>query len=259
MTKKEDEIVQREVGEQVSFGAHFESEKTKDLGEGVIEATISTNAVDHHGEIINMDGVDTSAYHGTVLYGHDYEGLPIGKTISLKKFKNKITARFQLAVKEYPFAQTIYDMIKGGYLTDVSIGGFVAKWSEDYRTIEEMIMKEFSVVPIGANREAMITSKALDTIGKSTEVVKTEYHDFARKVLLDKVSNLGEDEVKQSIGVLRNLIATLEESAKADSTVREGEAPEVRRIKHITLRDSAKAVATQSQRVITVIKIKAKE
>ncbi len=260
MTKTDDkpEIVKREVGEHVKFGAHFEGEKTKDLGEGVVEATISTNSVDHHGEVINQDGVDVSQYHGAVLYGHDYDGLPIGKTISMKKFKNKMTARFQLAVKEYPFAQTVYDMIKGGYLTDVSIGGLVAKWSDDYRTIEEMIMKEFSVVPIGANSDAQITSKGMEkAIGKTYEQVKTEYQDFAKKIMLDKMKGMPDDEIKDAIKTLKILLARLEESAVGESLA--DDKPLKRSITHMFVLKDAKAVVEQSQKVIKIVKLSIKE
>lgn len=258
MSKKDNnaDIVTREVGEHVSFGASFEAEKTKDLGEGVIEATISTSSVDHHGEVINQDGVDVSQYHGTVLYGHDYEGLPIGKTLSMKKFKNKMTARFQLAVKEYPFAATIYEMIKGGYLTDVSIGGMVAKWSDDYRTIEEMIMKEFSVVPIGANSDAQITSKGIKAAGKTFDTVKEEYQDFAKKVLLDKMESMPDDELKDAIKTLKTLTARLEETAEGKSLA---DVNSLSATKRYTIMKDAKAVAQQSQNIITTIKIKIKE
>lgn len=251
-TATEPEIKERQVGERVVLHANFEPTKTKDLGEGVIEAIVTTGAVDHHNETIDMDGVDVSSYHGTVLYGHDYEGLPIGKTISLTKMKSKIKAKFQLAVKEYPFANLVYEMIKGGYLTDVSIGGLVKKWSDDFMTIEEMVMKEFSVVPIGANPEAMITAtKALNLDAKE---VSKEYHDFARAVLLDKVADMGDDEVNDAIKVLKNLVARLEETADTPSLKDE---KTKKRITYV-LRD-AKAVATQSQRVIKTIKLKSKE
>lgn len=246
---KTDEIIVREVGERVSFGAHFEPEKTKDLGEGVIEATISTSSVDHHGEIINQEGIDTSKYHGTVLYGHDYQGLPIGKTLNFKNFKNKMTARFQLAVKEYPFAQTIYDLIKGGYLTDVSIGGIVEQWSEDYRTIERMVMKEFSVVPIGANPDAMITAKAFGE--KSVEQVEREYQEFLRKTIVDKFKDVDQNEIKDAVKTLKFLTARLEEDVQEDSLTG---AKDLKQRKVIILR-SAQAVATESQKVIKTIKV----
>lgn len=248
LVNKSKKPLTREVGEHISFSAHFDAEKTKDLGEGMLEATISTNAIDHHGEVINMDGVDTSQYHGTVLYGHDYEGLPIGKTTNLKKFKNKITARFQLAVKEYPFAQTVYDLIKGGYLTDVSIGGLVAKWSDDYRTIEEMVMKEFSVVPIGANSDAIITAKSL---GKSIDDLRNEYEDYARKVLVDKFKSMPDHEIRDAIKVLRILMARLEDTISESDLKDENQ----KTIKHFVLKD-ARAVVEQAQRTVKIIKLK---
>lgn len=243
----------RNIGEHISFQANFEPTKTKDLGEGIIEAVITTGALDHHNETINMDGVDTTAYHGMVLYGHDYEGLPIGRTLSLTKMKSKIKAKFQLAVKQYPFAALVYEMIKGGFLTDVSIGGIVKKWSEDFQIIEEMTMKEFSVVPIGANPEAMITAvKALNLDAKE---VKKEYQQFARSILLDKVSDMGQDELKDAIRVLRTLVARLEETADMPILADD---KKVTRIKLLVLKD-AKAVATQSQKVIKTIKLSTRE
>jgi HK97 family phage prohead protease len=249
MAEAKAKATKREVGEHIAFHANFEPTKTKDLGEGIIEAVITTGAIDHHNETINMDGVDVSAYHGTVLFGHDYEGLPIGKTISLTKMKSKIKAKFQLAINEFPFANLIYNMIKGGYITDVSIGGIVRKWSDDYQVIEEMVMKEFSVVPIGANPEAMIT--AVKDLKLDPADVKQQYQDFARSVLVDKLSGLGDDEVNDAIKVLKNLMARLEESTETIST-------DVKQVRRIVLRD-ARAVATQSQRVIKTIKLKSLE
>lgn len=260
MTKKT--IDKREIGERVDVLCNFEPTTVKDLGDGVFEAIITTSEVDRTNENIETEGIDTTAWaekNPVVLYGHDYEGLPIGKGLSLTTFKNKLKSRFQLAIEEYPFAKTVAAMIKGGYLNSVSIGGVVREWSEDYRTIKQMEMVEFSVVPVPANASAIITARALeDATGKSLKEVKDEYQDFARKVLLDKVSDLGDDEINQAIKVLENLVATLKESAKANSTARDDK-PEVRRIKHITLRDSAKAVATQSQRIIKTVKLKSKD
>lgn len=252
--KKNPEDEQHKVGEHHSLLARLEPEKTKDLGEGVIEAIVSTGALDHHNEIIKIDGVDTTNYHGPVLYGHDYQGLPIGKTLSLVKMKNKIKATFQLAVKEYPFAALVYEMIKGGFLSDVSIGGIVKRWSDDFKIIEELVMKEFSVVPIGANPDAVITAvKALDI---DPEQLQKQYHEFARKVLVDKLAGMDNNELNSAITVMENLLAALKESAKADSTAREDDPHETRVIKHITLRDSAKAVVTQGQRIIKIVKVK---
>lgn len=266
MSKKTDQpsVQKREVGEKVKLTLGFESASTKDLGDGVLEAIITTSAMDRHNENIETTGITYKDYmnNPVVLYGHDYEGLPIGKTLKLtKQMGTQIKARFQLAVEEYPFAATVYEMIKSGYLNAVSIGGIVREWSEDYRTIVKMDMVEFSVVPVPANPEALITSRSLleKAAGKPIEQIRTEYLDFSQKILVDKVADMGETEVNQAIKVLENLVAALKESAKANSTAGTSAPQEVKRIKHITLRDSAKAVATQSQRIIKIVKVKPEE
>lgn len=257
-TDTKQKIAKREVGEKVTLTLPFDSASTKDLGDGVLEAVITTSSVDRHRENILTTGIDTTAYmqNPVVLWGHDYEGLPIGKTIKLTETKNKIKARFQLAVDIFPFAKTVYDLVANGYINAVSIGGVVRQWSEDYMTIEEMEMVEFSVVPIPANPEALITSRSLaEAAGKSLETIKEEFQDFSRKILLDKVADMGEDEVKDAIKVLKTLLARLEETAELPS---HADAKKLKRIRHFTLKD-AQAVATQSQRVIKTIKLSIKE
>lgn len=259
--KDTDKPIVREVGEKVMLTMGIDSASTKDLGDGVFEATVTTSVVDRQGESIDTTGIDMSTYmnNPVVLYGHDYQGLPIGKTLKLTSFTNKMKARFQLAIAEYPFAATVASMIKGGYLNSVSIGGMVRQWSEDYKTIEKLEMVEFSIVPVPANPEALITSRGLEELtGKSITEIETEYKSFVHKTMVDNVSAMGDDEINTAIKSLEALLAALKESAKPTPTAAEPN-PEVKRIKRITLRDNAKAVATQSQRVIKLIKLKPKE
>lgn len=253
--KEQPEIVKREVGEKVTVHAHFDKESTKELDadSGILEAVVTTSAQDRHGEQILTDGIDVDNYlekNPVVLYGHDYWGFPIGKTIKLKQQKNKITARFQLALEEYPFAQTVYNLVKGGYLNAVSIGGIVKEWSEDYRTIIKMEMLEFSIVSIPANPDAMITERSFkEMAGKSMSEVRKEFEQFQQSLMLDKFKHMGNDEVNDTIKVLKNLIVRLEESGEQLK-----DSPDAKHIKRIVLRD-AQQVATQSQRVIKTIKV----
>lgn len=256
------ELKKREIGEHVKLAISLDSASTKDLGDGVLEAIITTSAVDRHNESIDTAGISYKDYmnNPVVLYGHDYEGLPIGKTLKLtKQMGTQIKARFQLAVDEYPFAATVYEMIKGGYLNAVSIGGIVKEWSQDYSTILKMDMAEFSIVPVPANSQALITSRSLEqATGKTIDTIKAEFRDFSRSVLLDKVAELPDDEVNQAIKVLKNLVATLEASAPKTEPEK-GKLTEVKQITHYTLKANAKAVVTQSARVVRLIKLKDKE
>lgn len=256
MSKTTDtEVIKRDVGEKVTVFAHFEKDSAKELDaeNGILEAVVTTSGVDRHNEVIVTEGIDTTNYiekNPVVLYGHDYWGFPIGKTIKLKQQKNKITARFQLAIEEYDFAKTIYNLVKGGYLNAVSIGGIVKEWSEDYRTILKMEMIEFSIVSIPANSDAMITARSFEEMaGKSMSDVRKEFETFSRATLLDKVKGMPENEVKDAVKVLKNLTARLEESAQQTSLT-----DAKPHIKRIVLRE-AQAVATQSQKVIKTIKV----
>lgn len=258
IVKDTDTPIVREVGEKVRMTLGLDMATVKDLGDGVFEATVTTSLVDRQGESIDTTGIDTSTYMGNpvVLYGHDYQGLPIGKTLKLTSFTNKMKARFQLAIAEYPFAATVASMIKGGYLNAVSIGGMVRQWSDDYKTIEKLEMVEFSIVPVPANPDALITSRSLEEItGKSVTAVQAEYKSFVHKTMVDNVSTLGDDEINNAIKTLEGLLAALKESAKPTPSAGNTNT-EVKRIKRITLRDNAKAVATQSQRVIKLVKLR---
>lgn len=253
------EVTKREIGERVKLALPFDSSATKDLGDGVIEAIITTSSLDRYNENIDTKGIDYKAYmnNPVVLWGHDYEGLPIGKTIKLtKQAGTQIKARFQLAIEEFPFASTVYNMIKSGYLNAVSIGGTVKQWSEDYKTIEKMEMVEFSVVPVPANPEALITSRSLEQVtGKSVDIIKGEYQDFSRKILLDKVEGMGDDELNGAIKVLKSLVARLEDTATKPELE---DVKNTKTVKYFVLKD-AKRVAAQSQRIIKITKLSVKE
>jgi HK97 family phage prohead protease len=249
-----DQIITREIGERVDVVCGLDPTTVKDLKDGVFEATVTTSEADRSNENILTSGIDTTTWAGTgmpVLYGHDYSGLPIGKGLSFKTMKNKMTARFQLAVEEYPFAKTVAALIKGGYLNSVSIGGIVREWTDDYKTIAKMEMVEFSVVPVPANASAIITQRSLEeATGKSMKVIKNEFEEFRQEVLFDKLKGMPENKATDAIKVLKDLIARLEETLDTSLT----DANSKRLVRNIVI-DDAKAVATQSQVVAKTIKL----
>jgi HK97 family phage prohead protease len=250
------EAVKREIGEKVNLTLGFDGASTKDLGDGVLEAVITTSSTDRYNEQIVTSGIVTENYmaNPVVLYGHDYSGLPIGKTLQLNQMKNKMKARFELAVNEYPFAATVYAMVKAGYINAVSIGGRVLEWSEDYRTIMQMEMVEFSICAVPANPEALITGRAFEeAVGKTVEQVRDEFADFSHKLYVDKLAGMPQDDVIDAIKVLESLVARLKDTAEEPSLI--DDKPQ-KRVKHFVLKD-AKAVAEQSQRVIKTIKLSA--
>lgn len=246
-------IVTREVGEKVYVPAF--TEETKDLGAGVIEATVNTGQPDRQGEQIVVSGVDLTNYkqNSVVLYGHDYYSLPIGKAVSTYKTNGKIVAKFQLAVEEYPFAATVYNLIKGGYLNAVSIGVIVKEWSTDFTQILQSEMVEFSVVPVPADKGALIT-RSLAEIGKTEEQFKTEYKDFVVKSLAEKSSK---DELETHIKNLESLVALLRETHKESRN--EAAPTQVKKIHRIVLGKTAGQIVKESEKAVHLIKVSLKE
>ena len=248
-----EEEIKEESTEVKKLSLSIESAKTKDLGYGVVEVIVSTGSKDRHNEVINPDGIDLKNYSGVVLYGHDYEGLPIGKTLKIWKDKatKTLRAKMQFAVDEYPFAKTVYNLVKGGFLTDVSIGGIVKKWNEDYTTIEEMEMIEFSVVPIGANRDAKIVAAS---VGMTIDNISNEYHEALAKHWQENAKNLPENEIKTAIKNIKIVLAALE-----GEVVNSSNETELSKTVLVTMKNHAKEIDRQAENVIRIIKLKVKE
>jgi HK97 family phage prohead protease len=136
-----------------------------------IEFVSSTEGVDRYGDIIRVKGWDTAAYmkNPVFLWGHQSSQPPIGKTISLKKetgARPALIQTVQFATKdEYPFADTVFNLYKGGYMKAVSVGFKpleAPKLIKDTDTGEftgyeftKQELLELSAVPIPANPEAV--------------------------------------------------------------------------------------------------------
>jgi HK97 family phage prohead protease len=224
-------------------------EKASKLSEGEIEFIVSTNAIDSHGERINVDGIDIKDFkkNPVVLWGHDGFNLPIAKATKVWKESGKLMARAKFYMKD-DFARKVYDYIVDGYLNAVSIGGMVQEWGEDGITIQKLLMKEFSVVSVPANQEALVANKSLT--GDQQAELRGLANTYARKML---ASNDGESELHKNINVLETLVATLKEVAISEP--HEAQAGDNVTKRRVILR-SAQAVDQQAETVIRQIKLK---
>lgn len=221
-------------------------EKTTKLAEGEVEFVVSTNALDAHGERINVEGIDLKDFKANpvVLWGHDGFNLPISKATKIWKENGRLMARAKFYLKD-DFPRKVYGYIVDGFLNAVSIGGMVEKWGDDGYTIERLKMKEFSVVSVPANQEALVANKSMDDSQKTE--LKSLANLYARKVLSGT-----NDEVLTNIKVLETLVATLKEVALSEPT---DESVDSKNIRRVVLR-SAQAVDNQAEKVIKTIKLK---
>lgn len=242
--------VQKEVDTRVDYTASFEYvEKALDYGE--VEVIVSNSGMDRHGEVIKVDGIDLNQIkrNPVVLWAHDYSSLPIGKITKIWKKDGNLMARFKLATNLYEFADTVYKMIKDGILNAVSIGGLVKQWADDGMTIDKLEMIELSVVPVGAHRDALVTSKSFQ--GKN---ITQEYESFLVKALQAKMNS--QDDVEQHIDTLEKILDALKVTKTETSQV--NQAKDSKRVL-IRMKQLSAEADREVEKLNKVIKLKLKE
>lgn len=132
--------------------------------------TISTGAVDRDNDTIDPKGWQLDSYrkNAVVLFAHDYHALPVAKTIEIHSTDTALVATAEFPPKgTYPFADTVYEMVKGGFLSATSVGFRGIEHSQndarkgyDYKKQELM---EYSIVPIPSNPEALVSQRGMDS------------------------------------------------------------------------------------------------
>jgi hypothetical protein len=191
-----------------------------------IRVTAASGKGDRQGDIVKVDGIDLGNYkkNPVVLYGHDHYGLPIAKAVDMGVVNGKLEMTFEFADAEtYAFADTVYRLVKGGFLKGVSIGARVieADWIRD--DDERIIGRKYN--------------KALITAVKSGAVTEAEFEEYMSKsfeATLDmptenqvQVNTVGsspeedEDAMKEEIAALTKRIEALETLLKAQSAASE--------------------------------------
>ena len=123
----------------------------------------SNESPDRQGDVVVASGWDIENYkkNPVFLWGHDYGTLPVGKAINV--FVDKATKALmfdiEFAVNEYPFAETVYKLYKGGFLNAVSVGFMVKDFHLDddgIWYIDESELLELSAVTVPANPSALL-------------------------------------------------------------------------------------------------------
>ena len=150
-----------------------------DKDERAVISFINTEDVDRDNEIIDPDGAILKYYNRVVPYGHDYRGLPMGKSMWIKKDKKngkKGLLAKTIFLERPAINEELYHMYTddiagtGPVLTGWSIGFIPLEW-EDYeekkssplnkrdtnvkRKYTKWELLEYSGVMIGSNRQAL--------------------------------------------------------------------------------------------------------
>lgn len=88
-------------------------------------AVASTEGKDRSGDIMHSDGwvMDGFLKNPVIPWGHIYSQPPVAQALAVKVENGKLMVKIKFATAdEYPFADTIYKLYKGGFLRAFSVG-----------------------------------------------------------------------------------------------------------------------------------------
>jgi hypothetical protein len=133
-----------------------EIKETGDLGiERGLKFIVSRSTVDRDLDTIEQNGwlLDNFRKNPVVPFGHDYKNLPVARALTIGLEDGALTSIAQFVPKDvYPFADTVYEMAKAGFLNAVSAGFRPVKHEMNAKRggvdFLEQELLEYSVVPI---------------------------------------------------------------------------------------------------------------
>ena len=161
--------------------ANMQQVKSVDSDNRIIEFVASKEIPDYDNDVVKLDGMDITKIkkNKSFLWSHQQSERPIGKILKVWRDGNTLKGKAQMtSEEEYDFGYSIYKLIKGGYINNISIS-----FLPDYKSIEykenkktgertQIITKstllECSAVNIGCNTGTSIQVKSFkDGIDKA--------------------------------------------------------------------------------------------
>ena len=97
-----------------------------------VQLTISDASVDRDADTLAVEGWDTGNYlrNPVVLFAHDYRQPPVAKATRVWVADAQLKAIDHFVEPAvYPFGDTIFQMVKGGYLNAASVGFLPLKYA----------------------------------------------------------------------------------------------------------------------------------
>ena len=198
-------------------------------GSNVLVFDGSTEDIDRMEEVISADGWQLANYkkNPVFLWAHNYNMPPIGR--SLRTWVDKATKRLKFKIEfanaeTYPFADTIYQLYKGGFMNAVSVGFIPLETEErkdddksgehDYRADSKgkkdkeprrryvrQELLELSAAPVPANPEALqnavtagiISDKDVAELEQVVTLNQIEVATKRMKDAADEITNIWAD------------------------------------------------------------------
>lgn len=217
---------------------------TEDLGDRMVQFTISKEIVDRDGDILRAGGVDFSNYmkNPVFLSFHNSREFPLGKVTKFWVEGNAVKAIVyfptieelssdpSLASEKAKLVDFTYHCYKTGMLNAVSVGFIPIEWKEtkDGYDILKWELLEFSAVAVPANQDAI--AEAVKSFGDefAKDFVTLEVVKSGRKIsaqtreVLNKIKACGDklEECQNSLKAcgdeLRKALAELDDDDKPE-------------------------------------------
>ncbi|MBI4346862.1 MAG: HK97 family phage prohead protease [Elusimicrobia bacterium] len=139
--------------------------QVKALGDRQVETIASTATLDREQDRILASAwrLDRYRLNPVVLWAHDYRQPPVAKSLDVRVVGDRLRTLDLFPPKgAYPFADTVYELLTGGFLSAKSVG-FTPLQSrpndEGGRDYTEVELLETSFVPVPANPEALVVAR----------------------------------------------------------------------------------------------------
>ncbi len=187
-----------------------EEKKAPGMGDRCRRFVISTGAVDRDNDTIDQLGwqLDNYRRNPVVLWAHDYSQLPVGKAIDVHTEGGNLVATVEF--EQHDFAETVFQLVNRGTLRATSVGFRPTKLVENVERggldFKEQELLEFSIVPVPANAQALITMGADD---KDVASVTKWANDWLKALAVQKVPPQAKAKTEEPDAIL-------DEAAEAD-------------------------------------------
>lgn len=242
-------------------GVPIESNSYEDKGEGVISfpdgLVITDNSTQRNGTSYDIDSLDLSEYSNKLTANHsDKIDNIIGKVTGLVKNKSNVTiSGIKFAIKESAYARLAYNLMKGGYLTDLSTETY-GPAADDSGLFKNSRLIGLSAVVTGNNKNASTQFNEIVTNSISaskedgldvTEVEGLVQNSAATETVEEPKESevVAEDNAETEVGAA---VGTVTEDAEpeepADTTEEEEELTKEEKDNHMSKTDVTDVAAT---------------
>lgn len=142
-----------------------------------LRAVFSTGDVDRHGEVVDQKSwlLDDFLKNPVVLFSHDHSQPPVGKILGLGyNAEGNLEGEVKFAAQEYPFANVIWNLYKGGFMKAFSVGFSAGKVDvvNNQVILRENTLYEISTVAVPANALALAKAKGMDVSALETRMAE---------------------------------------------------------------------------------------